>query len=41
MQPFRDWVDHYVDDVMETGCGLHNFRLTHRAKQQNSLTEAA
>jgi hypothetical protein len=19
-----------VDDVMETACGLHNFRLTHR-----------
>ena len=24
---------------METGCGLYNFRLTHRAKQRNSLTE--
>ena len=31
----RYWVDHYVDDVMETGCGLHNFRLTHRAKQRS------
>jgi hypothetical protein len=20
----------YVDEVMETACGLHNFRLTHR-----------
>ncbi|WP_396133410.1 transposase family protein [Acaryochloris sp. 'Moss Beach'] len=30
VQKFRNWVDHYVDDVMETACGLHNFRLTHR-----------
>lgn len=41
VQPFRNWVDHYVDDVMETACGLHNFRLTHRAKQRRSLKEAA
>lgn len=41
VQPFRNWVDHYVDDVMETACGLHNFRLTHRAKQRRSLREAA
>lgn len=27
---FRNRVAHYVDDVMETACGLHNFRLTHR-----------
>lgn len=32
VQPFRNWVDHYVDDVMETACGLHNFRLSHRAR---------
>ncbi|WOD39760.1 transposase family protein [Nodosilinea sp. E11] len=24
VQPFRNWVDHYVDDVMETACGLHS-----------------
>lgn len=41
MQPFRNWVDHYVDDVMETACGLHNFRLTHRKKQGNALSQAA
>jgi len=41
VQPFRNWVDHYVDDVMETACGLHNFRLTHRAKKGNSLGQAA
>ncbi|HEY9815618.1 MAG TPA: transposase family protein [Candidatus Obscuribacterales bacterium] len=41
VQPFRNWVDHYVDDVIETGCSLHNFRLTHRAKQRNSRREAA
>lgn len=27
---FRNRTAHYVDDVMETACGLHNFRLTHR-----------
>lgn len=27
---FRNRTDYYVDDVMETACGLHNFRLTHR-----------
>jgi hypothetical protein len=32
VQKFRNWVDHYIDDVMETACGLHNFRLTHRPK---------
>jgi DDE superfamily endonuclease/Helix-turn-helix of DDE superfamily endonuclease len=26
----RSRSDHYADDVMETACGLHNFRLTHR-----------
>ena len=30
VQKFRNRVDHYADDVMETACGLHNFRLTHR-----------
>lgn len=41
VQPFRNWADHYVDDVMETACGLHNFRLTHRAKKGNPLGQAA
>lgn len=27
---FRNRVAHYVDDVMETACGLHNFRLSNR-----------
>lgn len=27
---FRNRTAHFVDDVMETACGLHNFRLTHR-----------
>ncbi|QYO68520.1 transposase [Leptolyngbya sp. 15MV] len=27
---FRNRTAHYVDDVMETACGLHNFRLTYR-----------
>jgi hypothetical protein len=41
VQPFRNWVDHYLDDVMETACGLHNFRLTHRAKNGSPLGQAA
>lgn len=41
VQPFRNWVDHYVDDVMETACGLHNFRLSHRRKQETPLLQAA
>jgi hypothetical protein len=41
VQPFRNWVDHYVDDVMETACGLHNFRLSHRRKQGTPLLQAA
>lgn len=27
---FRNRIAHYVDDVMETACGLHNFRLSYR-----------
>ena len=30
VQKFRNRIEHYVDDVMETACGLHNFRLSHR-----------
>ncbi len=30
MHPFRSRTDHYADDVMETACGLHNFRFSHR-----------
>ena len=41
VQPFRNWLDHFVDDVMETACGLHNFRLTHRRTQGNALSQAA
>jgi hypothetical protein len=33
VEKFRNWVDHYIDDVMETACGLHNFRFTHRQKK--------
>lgn len=33
VQKFRNRVDHYADDVMETACGLHNLRLTHRQKR--------
>lgn len=30
VQKFRNRVDDFVDEVMETACGLHNFRLAHR-----------
>jgi len=30
VQKFRNRVDHFVDDVMETACGLHNFRWSYR-----------
>lgn len=30
VQRFRNRVENFVDEVMETACGLHNFRLTHR-----------
>lgn len=35
---FRNRTDYYVDDVMETACGLHNFRLTHRHLKQTEKT---
>lgn len=41
VQKFRNWVDHYVDDVMETACGLHNFRLTHRQRKATERPEVA
>jgi len=41
VQSFRNWADYYLDDVMETACGLHNFRLTHRAKKGETLRQAA
>ena len=41
VQKFRNWVDYYIDDVMETACGLHNFRLTHRQKRANVQLEIA
>ena len=36
VQKFRNWVEHYIDDVMETACGLHNFRLTHRQRRKSA-----
>ncbi len=41
VHPFRNWADYYLDDVMETACGLHNFRLTHRAKNATFRLQAA
>ena len=33
VQKFRNRVENFVDDVMETACGLHNFRMNHRRGQ--------
>lgn len=41
MHKFRNWRDHYIDDVMETACGLHNFRLFHRRQPKQELSLAA
>lgn len=30
VQKFRNRMENFVDEVMETACGLHNFRLAHR-----------
>lgn len=30
VQRFRNRTENFVDEVMETACGLHNFRLAHR-----------
>lgn len=30
VQKFRNRVENFVDEVIETACGLHNYRLTHR-----------
>lgn len=40
VQKFRNRVHHYSDDVMETACGLHNFRLTHRKLGNPALSAA-
>ena len=41
VQKFRNRMAHYVDDVMETACGLHNFRLTHRSSRAVEPQKAA
>lgn len=41
VQKFSNRVDYYADDVIETACGLHNFRLTHRQKRTTSIAKAA
>jgi DDE superfamily endonuclease/Helix-turn-helix of DDE superfamily endonuclease len=41
VQKFRNRKDHYTDDVMETACGLHNLRLTHRQKRAVTAQKAA
>lgn len=38
---FRNRVAHFVDDVMETACGLHNFRVSHRQGSTKQVVAAA
>jgi DDE superfamily endonuclease/Helix-turn-helix of DDE superfamily endonuclease len=35
----RSRTDHYADDVMETACGLHNYRLAHRQLKQRRVKQ--
>lgn len=37
VHPFRNRTDYSVDDVMETACGLHNFRLAHRQLKHKAV----
>lgn len=41
VQKFRNRKAHFVDDVMETACGLHNFRLSYRQKSAKQAAVAA
>lgn len=41
VQKFRNRTAHFVDDVMETACGLHNFRVSHRRGKSNKSTATA
>ena len=41
VQKFRNRVENFVDDVMETACGLHNFRMSHRRGQVDELRAMA
>ena len=41
VQKFRNRKDHYVDDVMETACGLHNFRICYRQQSVKQIGIAA
>jgi DDE superfamily endonuclease/Helix-turn-helix of DDE superfamily endonuclease len=38
---FRNRVENFVDDVMETACGLHNFRLSYRRGKSNESVAIA
>lgn len=41
VQKFRNRVEGFVDEVMETACGLHNFRVSHRRERRNSSAATA
>lgn len=41
VQKFRNRVENFVDKAMETACGLHNFRGSHRQGRVNSSTAMA
>jgi DDE superfamily endonuclease/Helix-turn-helix of DDE superfamily endonuclease len=38
---FRNHRDHYADEVMETACGLHNFRVSKRQKKEDVCLKTA
>lgn len=38
---FRNHLDHYADEIMETACGLHNFRVCNRQKKENNCLKSA
>lgn len=38
---FRNHLDHYADEIMETACGLHNFRVSKRQKKEVNCLKSA
>jgi len=41
VQKFRNRVEGFVDTVMETACGLHNFRVSHRRGSESGAVAIA
>jgi len=38
---FRNHLDHYADEIMETACGLHNFRVSKRQNKEVNCLKSA